>query len=136
MWGMRGRFRGAVASGRVFAALLALVLLSRLLIPSGYMIGPTDGGGPGLVLCGQAAAAMAAEDSHEGHGMGHEAPSKPVEPPCPYAALAAPVLPPSPPVAPPPEILNPAREPKPNATAVRPAPAAPPPPATGPPLSA
>ncbi len=136
MWGMRGRFRGG-RSGGASATLLALVLLFRLLIPAGYMIAPGDDGRPGLILCG-AAAAAAIEDPapHEGHHPADPAPSKAADPPCPYAAQAAPVLPPSPPIAPPqPLAADGPLPPTPAAALAKPALAAPPPPATGPPSS-
>jgi hypothetical protein len=126
---MRGRTQTAGGSRSAFAALLALVLLSRLLIPAGYMVGPTDSGQPGLVLCGAAAA------PHSGHQPGHHSPSKPAERPCPFAALAAPVLPPSP-IALPPTIVLALPTAAPIVSPVSPPPAAPLPPARGPPLPA
>lgn len=134
MWGVRGRFGEVGRSGGAFAVLLAFVLLFRLLIPAGYMIGPDNAGRPGLILCGAAAKAMTAPDPHEGHRAEHEAPAEPAQPPCPYAALAAPVLPPSPPLAlaPPPAVPAPP-VPAPAGNPAGPAMAAPPPPATGPP---
>lgn len=125
--------RGVGRSRDAFAALLALVLLFRLLVPGGYMIGSDDAGRIGLILCGSAGAAAAESDEH--HKAGHEMPAEPVQPPCPYAALAAPVLPPLPPLAvPPPPIGDSRTESGWEGDPVRPAPAAPPPPATGPPL--
>jgi hypothetical protein len=128
---MRGRLASGKGSGGAFAVLLALVLLSRLLVPSGYMVGATAAGATGLVLCGPASPAT--PDPHRGHGPGHEAPA---EPPCPYAALAAPDLPPSPPVQPAAPMPDPPPQPTVALEAARPAPAAPPPPATGPPVPA
>jgi hypothetical protein len=118
-------------------AALALLLLFRLLIPSGFMIAPDQEGRPGLVLCSAPAQAAAETAQHPGHD-GHPddpAPSKPGEIPCPFAALAAPPLQPEPPAV----------EPKVRAVAVPPelpanpgfprvAPASPPPPARGPPI--
>ena len=124
-------------SGSVAAPLLALVLLFRLLVPAGYMIGPDSGGRPGLVLCAGMAGATAERSTHHGHGGETEAPApaKPGSVPCAYAALGAPPLPPAPPVLPPPSR---AAEPSLAATPLdgvrHSALAAPPPPATGPPL--
>lgn len=118
--------------------MLALLLLFRLLIPSGYMIAPDHHGRPGLALCGAPAQADA-EPARHGDHAGNPAdpsPSKPGERPCPFAAMAAPPLPPEPAAVlaqvpadgVPPDL--PAR-----ADLPRVASAAPPPPATGPPLS-
>lgn len=131
MWGMISELR---RSGSLVTALLAFVLLSRLLIPAGYMIAPDDSGRPGLVLCAAAAAEPATHGGHDGHPAAPE-PSKPGEVPCPYAALAAPPLPPAPPAFPTP--LPAATEPPglaPTDGLHDSALAAPPPPSTGPPL--
>ena len=107
-------------------AMLALALLSRTLIPAGYMIAPSDGW-PVLTLC-EAPAAPASM-----HHDGHDPPAKP-KPTCAYAALASPALPPAPPpfAAPPspPETVPPGWM---APASVSPGPASPPPPSTGPP---
>ncbi|HEX8239817.1 MAG TPA: hypothetical protein VF574_08780 [Allosphingosinicella sp.] len=135
---MRGMV-GSIGQGRAFVSLLlALLLLSRLLIPSGYMIAPDHRGRPALVLCGVPARPAAKPVSHGGHGGGSadQSPSRPGERPCPFAALAAPPLPPAPPAVPPRALAAIAPPDVQAATElVRVAPAAPPPPATGPPLS-
>jgi hypothetical protein len=129
-----GKFR---RSGSVAAPLLALVLLFRLLVPVGYMIGPDSGGRPGLVLCAATAGTKAERTPHHGHDHNPEAPA-PAEPgkiPCAYAALGAPPLPPAPPIFVPPALPE-----APDLVAARvdvvarPALASPPPPSTGPPL--
>ena len=131
---MVGKFR---RSGGVAAPVLALVLLFRLLVPAGYMIGPDSGGRPGLVLCAGMTGAVAEPAPHHGHDGGPEvpAPAKPGEIPCVYSSLGAPPLPPAPPSLPPP---SPAAEPPaagiPLDGVRRSALAAPPPPSTGPPL--
>ena len=123
--------------GGFVAPLLVLLLLFRLLIPTGYMIVPDHEGRPGLALCGVTAPASAAPASHGGHDA-HDpdrAPPNPGDRPCPYAALAAPPLPPSPPAVRPPapvavlSLFLPARSEFPRI-----APASPPPPARGPPI--
>lgn len=132
---MRGMV-GSIGHWRGFAPALALLLLFRMLIPSGYMIAPDYSGRPGLTLCAAPATAQPAlHDGHDGHPA-NSGPSKPGERPCPFAALAAPPLAPTPPAVPPhvaaavlpPDLPAPADLP-------RIASAAPPPPATGPPLS-
>lgn len=135
MW---GGIRELGRSGGLVPALLAFVLLFRLLIPAGYMIAPDETGRPGLVLCaGVAGAAAEPErhgDGHDGHPAAPE-PSKPGELPCPQAALAAPPLPPAPSALLPPMAAG--TEPPglaPTDGLHRLALAAPPPPATGPPL--
>jgi hypothetical protein len=131
MWGVIARIRdkGGFAPGA-----LALLLLFRLLIPSGYMIAPDREGNPGLEFCAAPAQASRHGDHHR-HPAG-PAPAKPGERPCPFAALAAPPLPPAPPAVPP---RVPAALVAPEAPAgvdlPRVAPAASPPPATGPPPS-
>jgi hypothetical protein len=110
--------------------LLAAALFLRLLVPSGYMVG-SAAGAPALVPCPAAVAAPVM--AHHGH---HDGRTPHAEAPCPFAALAAPALPPADPLtlAPPPPgfALAPAWLP-----AERPAPgaAAPPPPARGPPAT-
>lgn len=132
---MAGKFQ---RSGGVAASLLAFVLLFRLMVPAGYMIGPDGGGRPGLALCAGMAAATAESESHEGHNGGSEAPA-PAErgaTPCAYAALGTPPLPPAPPVFPTPSgTVEPSLAGVPLDGVRHSALAAPPPPATGPPLS-
>jgi hypothetical protein len=133
--------RGMVASigrRRGFAPALALLLLFRLLIPSGYMVAPDHSGRPGLALCAASSGAAVQPVLHDGHA-GHRtdpAPAKPGERPCPFAALAAPPLPPTPPALPPraQAAFVPPAFPAPT-DLPRVAPAAPPPPARGPPPS-
>jgi hypothetical protein len=128
-----GRWRGFAQPA------LALLLLFRILIPSGYMIAPDHDGRPGLTLCAAQAHPAAVETAvHTGHD-GHPdqpGPSRPGDRPCPFAALAAPPLPPSPPAVPP-RVSAASLPPELPAAAYFPriAPASPPPPATGPPSS-
>jgi hypothetical protein len=113
------------------AILLAAALFLRLLVPSGYMVG-SAAGAPALVPCPAAVAAPVMP--HRGH---HQGPASHAEAPCPFAALAAPALPPADPLAlapPGPDFaLAPAWLPAEN---LAPGAAAAPPPATGPPASA
>lgn len=123
--------------GGLLPSALALLLLFRLLIPSGYMIAPDRDGAPGLVLC--AAPAQAAErEVHTGHD-GHPvdpAPPASDERPCAYAALAAPPTPPEAPILPAPSAAgSPAPDSRPGARLPRIAPASALPPARGPPIS-
>lgn len=135
---MRGIFGIIGRRGGFIPTALALVLLLRLLIPSGYMIAPDHEGKPGLTLCAVPAPAGAQIARHGGHDdhPSDPSPSKPGERPCPFAAVAAPPLPPKPPVLSP---RAPADSVPPSlpgrADLPRVARAAPPPPATGPPLS-
>ena len=134
MRGMVGNFR---QSGGFASTALALLLLFRLLIPSGYMIAPDSEGKPGLALCAAPARAAVQAALHRGHD-GHPAdpaPSRAGEIPCAFAALAAPPLPPGPPVVVP-RIPAAALAPvlPANRDLRRVAPASPPPPARGPPL--
>jgi hypothetical protein len=135
---MRGRVRRFRHSGGFAPAALALLLLFRLLIPSGYMIAPDHEGRPGLALCAAPAkptADSAPHGGHEGHPGENPTPSKPGEIPCPFAALASPPLPPEPPAFAPraPFAAIPQELPaRPDLPLV--ASAAPPPPPTGPPL--
>lgn len=134
---MRGMVRRFRHWGGFVPATFALLLLFRLLIPSGFMIAPDHEGRPGLVLCSAPVPAAVDTAQHSGHDRhpADPAPSNPGEIPCPFAALAAPPLPPEPPTV----------EPKAQASAVQPeppadsgfppvAPASPPPPARGPPI--
>ncbi|HEY1606350.1 MAG TPA: hypothetical protein VGF77_12220 [Allosphingosinicella sp.] len=124
----------------VLAGLFLFALMLRLLVPAGYMIGTDAAGAPALVLCsgfepappGHHSMAMRpGSPAHHHHPAGHR------EAPCPFAALAAPALPPSPPIvmAAPPPPIGPAAQVF-AAAAAPPALAAPPPPATGPPAFA
>jgi hypothetical protein len=130
---MVGRFR---QSGGFASSALALLLLFRLLIPSGYMIAPDSQGRPGFALCAapaRAAVQAAMHGAHDGHP--DPAPTKSGAIPCAFAALAAPPLPPEPPAVPP--RLQATADPPdlpahPELRQV--ACAAPPPPARGPPL--
>lgn len=135
---MRGLVDSIGRKGGFLPPVLALLLLFRLLIPSGYMIAPDHEGRPGLALCAapaRAAAEPAAHGDHDGHPS-DPAPSKPGERPCPFAAVAAPPLPPAPAALP---AGVPAVAALPDLPASsdppRVARAAPPPPATGPPSS-
>src|SRR5438067_3505401 len=120
-------------------SLLLAALMLRLLVPTGFMIAPDAAGVPALVLCDGVAPASAVGPAHAMHGMHHAPRHDPAHhraAPCPYGALAAPMLPPlpaafavptpAPAVAPLPALF----------ASAAPASAAPPPPATGPPLSA
>ena len=133
---MRGMVGNSRQSGGFASVALALLLLFRLLIPSGYMIAPDPEGTPGLALCAgpaRAAVQAAMHGTHDGHP--DPAPSSPDEIPCAFAALAAPPLPPEPPVVVPhfqSAGLPPDLPSNPDLRQV--APAAPPPPARGPPL--
>jgi hypothetical protein len=127
---MKAAFRSAGC--RAAWALLFAILLLRAFVPAGYMAGTGASGAPALVLCPgvDPPPAMAM------HGHKHD-PATHRESPCPFAALAAPALPPAPPLfAPPPALpTEPSRAPALRADAA-PGPAAPPPPATGPPAFA
>jgi hypothetical protein len=121
----------ALLRARPWAAmLLAAALFLRLLVPAGYMAG-SSAGGPALVPCPAMVAAPVM--AHHGH---HDGRAPHAETPCPFAALAAPALPPANPLALAPRqpafALAPAWLP---AERFAPAAAAPPPPATGPPAS-
>jgi hypothetical protein len=133
---MRGLVGNIGRKGGLLPSMLALLLLFRLLIPSGYMIAADHEGRPGLVLCaasGQPAAEAAPPGGHDGHPA-DPAPSKPGERPCPFAALAAPPFPPEAPAVPPHAFAALAPE-LPAGGALPPvASASPPPPARGPPL--
>jgi hypothetical protein len=119
--------------------LLLSALMLRLLIPAGFMLAVDAHGGPALVLCGGTQAAPAAS-IHKMHGARHQIPHDPAhghEAPCPYAAMAAPVVPPLPPVlAPAPQTRPPVAQPALRSAWAPPPSASPPPPATGPPLLA
>lgn len=134
---MRGVVGNIGHRGGLLPSVLALFLLFRLLIPSGYMIAPDLDGKPGLLLCAAPAQPAAEPALHSGHGVNpaDPAPSGSGERPCAYAALAAPPLPPEPPAVPPrtftavlPPVLPYGSD------QPRVAPASPPPPARGPPL--
>jgi hypothetical protein len=134
MRGIAGKFKHG---GGSVPAVLALLLLFRLLIPSGYMIAPDHEGKPGLVLCA-APAGAAAEPERDGGHEGHPAdpaPSGPAETPCAFAALAAPPIPPEPPALAPQAAAAAAPSDLPaSADLPRVARASPPPPARGPPI--
>jgi hypothetical protein len=124
-------------SGAIVSAALALLLLFRLLVPTGYMIARDAGGAPRLVLCvpkGQPAAEAEGHGDHD-RAPAEQAPAGSGERPCAFAALGAPPLPPAPPALPD-QALPVAAPPGLIAAAVfrRAAPAVSPPPATGPPL--
>jgi len=112
----------------LLGALLAALLL-RMLVPAGFMV---ERGA--LVPCdGVAAAAAPAVHHHGGHSQRQE-PAGHRQAPCPYAALAAPVLPPLPPVVVAAFIVPAVAAPIPALGALlAPGAAAPLPPATGPP---
>jgi hypothetical protein len=134
---MRGMVRKFRKSGGFGPAVLALILLFSLLIPTGYMIAPDREGKPGLTLCAAPApveAEAAPNGGHESHPA-DPAPSGPAEPPCAFAALAAPPLPPEPPALAPraPAATVPPDLPA-GADLPRVARASPPPPARGPPI--
>jgi hypothetical protein len=114
-------------------ALILAALLLRFMVPAGFMIG-TASGAPGLVLCPgvEAPAPVMTMRAHH-HAPTHD-PAKHREAPCPFAALAAPALPPAPPAFVPPPAQRVAAAPIPSLAAqAAPRLAAPPPPATGPP---
>jgi hypothetical protein len=132
--------RGAVGSigrwGGMVPAVLALLLLFKLLIPAGYMIGPDRDGAPGFVLCATQAQPAAEPEGHGGHDRSpaEQAPVDSGERPCAFAALGAPPLPPAPPALPSPAPPAAATADLPEAPVLhRVAAAASPPPATGPP---
>lgn len=145
-----GRRRArSVAPHPLLAGLLFLTLLLRMM-PGGYMLVASDDGWPRLALCSGVAALPSAGSigpaEHGAHAGGHHhgpspqhhqpQPAKQAEMPCPFAALAAPPLPPAPPFI---AAALPLVAPLPLAAATPAlrfaALAAPPPPATGPPLS-
>jgi hypothetical protein len=119
-------------------ALLLAILLLRALVPAGFMVGTAASGAPALVLCpGVEAAPPVRKMAMRGavHRQGHD-PATHRESPCPFAALAAPALPPAPPALAPPSATPPhALLEAPLHAAVSPGLAAPPPPATGPPAT-
>jgi hypothetical protein len=76
-------------------SLLLGALILRMLVPAGFMIAATPAGAAALVLCD--GTVPAAHTLH--HHPEHDAPAAPAhhqQAPCPYAALATPVLPPLP----------------------------------------
>jgi hypothetical protein len=111
--------------------LLAAALFLRLLVPSGFMAA-NAAGGPALVPC--PAVVPASVMAHHGHHHDDRVPH--AEAPCPFAALAAPALPPADPLALAPSepgfLVSPAWLP---AQSLTPGAASPPPPARGPPAS-
>jgi hypothetical protein len=122
----------------LLSLLLAAVML-RLLVPAGFMIAADTTGAPALVLCDGVAPEPAVAPTQAMHAMHHAPRHDPAHhraAPCPYAALAAPVLPPLP-AAFAPQAPVAAEQPPPALVArADPGAAAPTPPATGPPLSA
>lgn len=111
----------------------------RLLVPTGFMIAADAHGAPSLVLCDGVAGSEPVV-RHTMHAPHHGAQHDPVhrhEAPCPYAALAAPVLPPLPATFAPPAaaLVAPAPALRAASFAHR-GPAAAPPPSTGPPSTA
>lgn len=134
---MRGGVGSIGRRGGLLPSVLALVLLFRLLIPSGYMIAPDGDGRPGLILCAGQALTAAEPSLHDGHDAHPADPAPdPQEPPCAYAALAAPPLPPEPPLVPPRPFAAPLAPDRPAGSDLpRVARASPPPPARGPPLA-
>src|SRR3954452_9685675 len=102
---MRGAAGGSV--GRTLrSALILAALLLRFMVPAGFMIGTAASGAPGLVLCPgvEAPIHVMAMRGHN-HAPAHD-PARLREAPCPFAALAAPALPPAPPAfLPPPGAL-------------------------------
>jgi len=119
-------------------ALLFAILLLRAFVPAGYMVGPAESGTPALILCPGVEPPPVHEMVMHGqvHAPAHD-PATHRDHSCPFAALAAPALPPAPPiVAPPAATLTKALLPPPLRAATAPSLAAPPPPATGPPAFA
>ncbi|MBV9932188.1 MAG: hypothetical protein JO013_14760 [Alphaproteobacteria bacterium] len=99
-----GRYFSRLRPGLL--GLLFAAMLLRLLVPAGFMFASDGHGSPTLVPCDGVAAAAPA---HAMHGAHHVPPSHPAhrqQASCPYAALAAPVLPPLPaPLAAPPAVV-------------------------------
>lgn len=111
----------------LFSLLLAGLLL-RILVPAGFMVS-----GQGLVPCDGFGPAAAAPAHHGGRPAKHD-PARHADGPCPYAALAAPAVPPAPPAFEPGEhAALPPPTPQSRRVVAFVSPAAPPPPATGPP---
>jgi hypothetical protein len=130
-----GRLGISLVGGRKAGALLALLLVFRLLVPAGWMIAPIQAGGLGFVLCD---GVVAAAPAMHGHARDHDgpAPAKPSDGHCPYAALASPALPPAPPIVAAPVSSTRFAQQAPLHEGRRLGLASPPPPATGPPLHA
>jgi hypothetical protein len=127
------------AARPLLSGLFFLALLLRALVPAGFMIGTAASGAPALVICPgvEVAPAVHAMTMKGGMPAHRHDPATHRDAPCPFAAMAAPTLPPTPPavVVPPAPPAEPIAGPR-RLTAVRVALAAPPPPATGPPASA
>ncbi|MDB5691350.1 MAG: hypothetical protein JWO81_413, partial [Alphaproteobacteria bacterium] len=88
--------RNAAALRPGWALLFALIML-RAVVPAGFMIGTAASGAPALVLCpGVEAPPPVHKMAMHGAGHRHD-PATHRESPCPFAALAAPALPPAPP---------------------------------------
>ena len=115
-------------SGPALLGLFFCALVLRTFVPAGYMIGPAAAGSPALILCPDAGPIP---QSHGKHHHGHPATHK--ESPCPYAALAAPALPPAPVLLAPQPLPRAAPAMFAALAASAPPLAAPPPPSTGPP---
>jgi hypothetical protein len=123
--------RQAWTSKPAWLALLFCALLLRTFIPAGYMIGASSAGGAALVLCPDGGTIPVAHHGHHKPSPAHHR-----EAPCPYGALAAPVVPPVPIVLAPAPVLPPLQPAAFAAASLVPALAAPPPPSTGPPVLA
>jgi hypothetical protein len=127
---------------RIDARLLPVLLMAlvlRLAVPAGYMLDPA-GTSLALIPCPQVSIATEAAVHSEHEGGRHHGQPAPGEPathsqsPCPYAALAAPVLPPAPALfVPPRQVVEAAALPSLAAAPAIAALAAPPPPSRGPP---
>jgi hypothetical protein len=127
------------AARPLLAGLFVLALTLRAMVPAGFMVGAAASGAPALVLCPgfeppPPVHAMAMRGHAPSH---HHDPAAHREAPCPFAALAAPAVPPSPPLFVPPAALShqPVTQPRLQAASTLPL-VAPPPPATGPPIPA
>jgi hypothetical protein len=127
------------AARPLLAGFFLLALMLRAMVPAGFMVGNAATGGPALILCpGFEPPPPVHAMAMRGHVPAHRHdPATHREAPCPFAALAAPAVPPSPPL-----IAAPAALPHAPAgqlllrAASPPRLAAPPPPATGPPIQA
>ena len=118
-------------------ALLAVVMLGKLLVPGGWMPVQTARGIEMTLCSGAAPMRLWLDDAgklHKGEQPGHDSGPKD---PCPFGALAAPVQPGAAPLLAAVQVTaTPAPRLAAAATAVGRGLAAPPPPATGPPYSA
>jgi hypothetical protein len=125
-----------MAARPLLAGLFLFAIMLRALVPAGFMIGASASGAPVLILCpGVEPPPIQMAMRGHAHAPGHD-PATHRESPCPFAALAAPALPPAPlTVAPPPAQPPQARLEAQLRAAAAPGLAAPPPPATGPPAA-